>query len=274
VFRGTTDVTSVSARHLSLMGSVRVSRTGSLTATIGLLVAGCLAALSGSMLAPGSAGASGRLTAVGIRLGDHPAYVRVVVDFTGATFSGRAVEATDPNPFDGTAAVTVSRRGVRALVHSRNAYGIRVRLVRVGDRLSVRLRAGERRFKYLSYVVVTHNRLAIDLWKSAPPSSGAQNRRGAEGCLVLKHWRVLRGAVRASGLERSLFEHQFQLIVRASNGRILGRRSVAAASGRWRSHVRYRSRRRQVGTLESVDLSAKDGALVCIAQVRVTLPAA
>lgn len=225
------------------------------------------------MLAPGTAGASSRLSAVGIRLGDHPAYLRVVVDFTGAAFSGRAVEATDPRPFDGTAKVIVSRRGVRALVHLRNAHGIGVRLVRSGNRLQVRLRATERRFKYLSYAVVTHDRLAIDLWKSAPPSAAARSRRGAGGCLVLQHWHVRKGVIRASGLERNLFEHEFQLIVRGSHGRVLGHKSVSAASGRWSSRLHYRNRHRQRATLEAVDLSAKDGALACIAQVRVTLPA-
>jgi hypothetical protein len=37
--------------------------------------------------------------------------------------------------------------------------------------------------------------------------------------------------------------------------------------------VRYRAVHRQAGTLEAVAFSPKDGALACIAQVRVNLPA-
>jgi hypothetical protein len=44
---------------------------------------------------------------------------------------------------------------------------------------------------------------------------------------------------------------------------------VTAANSRWRSSFRYPRTRRRTGTLEAVALSAKDGTLDCLTQVRV-----
>ena len=43
------------------------------------------------------------------------------------------------------------------------------------------------------------------------------------------------------------------------------------ARRRWSTRFRYPRRRRQTGTLEAVALSAKDGSLDCLTQVRVRL---
>ena len=92
------------------------------------------------------------------------------------------------------------------------------------------------------------------------------------GSLVLEDWSVRRGSVDASGEARSIFENQFQLVVRGADGRVKGRRGVTfGASGTWNRTVPYEVGHRQDGTLEAVDLSARDGALACLAQVRVTL---
>jgi hypothetical protein len=48
---------------------------------------------------------------------------------------------------------------------------------------------------------------------------------------------------------------------------------VHVAAGRWSAKLRYRTTRRQFGTLEGVAASAKDGALACLVQERVTLRA-
>ena len=141
------------------------------------------------------------------------------------------------------------------------------------NRLTADIHALRGRFKYISYSVVTGDRLGIDLWKSAPPSRAAEMRRGSGGCLTLDSWQVKPGFANSAGHERNLFEHQFQLVVRGSDGRVLGRRTVTAARGRWSSSVHYHASRGQVGTLEAVDLSAKDGALACLVQVRLALPA-
>jgi hypothetical protein len=46
---------------------------------------------------------------------------------------------------------------------------------------------------------------------------------------------------------------------------------TSSPSGDWSRTFSYVVPARQAGTLEAVDFSAKDGSLVCIAQVRVTL---
>ena len=53
-------------------------------------------------------------------------------------------------------------------------------------------------------------------------------------------------------------------------GRVVGPR-ILTADGPWNARVGYRVTRRQRGTLEGVADSAKDGSLVCIAQVGVDL---
>ncbi len=213
-------------------------------------------------------------TASGVRIGDHPAYVRAVVDFTGGTIATGQVTAGDPNPYDGRAALQVDRSGIRTRVRPTRGDGITVRVLQARNRIRVEIRSARGRLKYLSYQVVAGTRLAIDLWKSAPPSRAAEIRRGTGGCLTLDSSRVATGMVTAAGHERNLFEHQFQLRLRAPDGRLIATRTVHVSAGAWRAPLRYRLSRWQVATLEAVDFSAKDGTLVCLAQVRVTLPAA
>jgi hypothetical protein len=79
--------------------------------------------------------------------------------------------------------------------------------------------------------------------------------------------------VSVSGSERNIFENTFQVVVRGADGSVLGGRTGAHGPGNWGARVHYRSSRRQLGTLEVVAFSPEDGALECIAQVRVGLPA-
>src|SRR6188472_2656395 len=67
-----------------------------------------LAAVAG--LAPGAASAA--LTATQIRIGNHPAFVRVVVDFSGGTLHRNDAESPDPLPFDGRARVRITHAGI------------------------------------------------------------------------------------------------------------------------------------------------------------------
>ncbi len=232
-----------------------------------------LAAFAAALTLPAVAVAVVNLTAIGIRIGDHPAYVRVVVDFTDGTFGSGEVEAVDPAPFDGAASLRLSHPRVQAQAPARSAHGVSARVLGGANRIDVELRTAKGAFKYLSYAVVTRDRLVIDLWKSAPPSRAAEIRYGTRGCLTLDSWRVGTGVVRVSGRESGLFEHQFQVALRRANGQLLARRSVRSARTRWIAELRYTARYRQVATLEASDTSAKDGALVCLAQVRVTLGA-
>jgi Immunoglobulin-like domain of bacterial spore germination len=211
------------------------------------------------------------LTATGVRFGNHPAYVRVVIDFKGK-LAARDVAAG--GIVGNIASVNVLRHGVATRISGRKGQGVHVALQPGGGQLLISMNFAWNRFKYLSYAVVGGNRLAIDLWKSAPPAKAAEIRRGAGGCLTLRKWHITAGSVSASGREHGIFENTFQVVVRGAKGRMLGRKTVAdGGGGPWSTKVRYTAAHRQAGTLEAVDFRAKDGALDCIAQVRVTLPA-
>src|SRR4051794_32146429 len=62
----------------------------------------CGLALLPLCVAP-SANATVALTGVGLRVGDHPAYVRVVVTFTDGDLRAFEASALDPSPFNGAA---------------------------------------------------------------------------------------------------------------------------------------------------------------------------
>jgi hypothetical protein len=208
------------------------------------------------------------ISATGVRIGDHPAYVRVVVDFNGRIPANQVV-------FDRlwtrTAALHVARPNMGTWTNGASGQGVRVSLQPATQRLNIGMSFAARRFKYVSYAIVTGNRLAIDLWKSAPPSRLAR-QSFPRGCLSIRTLKITNGSITASGTERNVFEHQFQVVVRGANGTVLGRRT-AVHGPNWSTTVRYHSTKRQAGTLEAVALSPKDGSLACISQERVTLPA-
>jgi hypothetical protein len=219
--------------------------------------------------------ASTTLTATGLRIGDHPAFVRAVVDFSGTVAGGNgAVIATDVLPLDGRAALQlVLPPGARTVAGPKSAFGIAASVAHNTRGLRIDLRSVRGQFKYLSWAWVQGHHLAIDLWKSAPPSVAATIRVGARGCLTLDTVRVDRsGVVRAAGRERNVFEHQLMVVVRGANGRTLASRSVTARAGRWSARLAPASAHRQVATLEAVVDSAADGSLSCIVQQRITLP--
>ena len=232
-----------------------------------------LFALIAVLAVPSGTGASAQLTASGVRIADHPPYVRAVVDFTGGALVSREVEATDPSPFDGSATLRLSHAGARTHAAASNAHGLRVHVVQGPNRLKVVLTSARGRFKYLSYAVVGGNRLAIDLWKSAPPARSAELRQGAGGCLRLDSVSVrIDGRVTASGREKGLFEHHLLVVVRGTDGRVLAQQALHSSGGRWNAMVFVNSSRDQAGTLEAVAASPKDGTLACLVQRRVMLP--
>jgi hypothetical protein len=217
------------------------------------------------------AGAVAPLTASKIRIGDHPAFVRVVVDFAGGTIDPGEVVASDPDPFpDGFVRLPVLHPGVRTTAMPVRAEGVFARIAQGGGRITIRLSGHDRRFKYVGYTAQhTPERLVIDLYKSRPPTAGAQITRGRGGCLTLSRHSVTRRRVQAAGRERRLFEHALVVRLRRSGGRIQRQRAETAFSRRWSTNFTYRHARRQAGTLEAVALSAKDGTLDCLVQVRV-----
>ena len=229
--------------------------------------------VAASALFPAAASATVDLTAVRTRVADHPAYVRVVVDFTDGRLGDNQYEAEDPDPGDGRAAIVVTHRRVQAQAPTVHAHGLRVRITQATNRVHVRIAAADGRFKYLARSNLRNpERLVIDLYKSRPPGPAAEIPSAPDRCLALRSWTVERGRIRVSGSARFIFENQFRLLVRGADGRVLGTRHVSfGESGEWTRTIRYDVGRRQRGTLEAVDSSARDGALACLAQVGVTL---
>lgn len=229
--------------------------------------------VSAALLLPGSASsardAATALTATRVRAGLHPAFVRAVVDFSGGRIEINDVNAEDPNPFNGTARLEMRSPGVRTTAAPLAALGIRVTVARGGPGLVIRITSAPRRFKYLSYFVLTApDRLVIDLWYAGPSVAA---RFGRSGCLTLTSYSVGPSVVTAAGRECDLFEHSFVLRLRGARGGLVREKPVTA-DGPWSERMTY-SAPRQRGTLEAVGLSAKDGSLDCLVQVPVTLGA-
>jgi Immunoglobulin-like domain of bacterial spore germination len=218
--------------------------------------------------------ASAALTAREIRIADHPTFVRVVVDFTGGRVEPGEVVATDPNPFaDGFVRLPLTRSGVRTTADPAREQGVFARLAQTdGRRITLRLTGADRRFKYVHYFAQhTPERLVFDLYKARPPSDAAEITRGRAGCLTLTDHQVTSERVTAEGRERNLFERSLLVRLRRNGGRVHDQQGETAFMRRWSTDFTYPSASRQTGTLEAVALSAKDGTLDCLVQVRVRL---
>jgi hypothetical protein len=196
-----------------------------------LLIA--LATLAGAaVLAPP---ASAALTAREIRVGDHPGFVRVVIDFTGGRIEPGEVVATDPNPFaDGFVRLPLTRTGVRTTAAPVRAEGVFARIAQGSGKITIRLTGADRRFKYVGYFAQhTPERLVLDLYKARPPTEAAEILRGRGGCLRLTSHTVTRRHVNAEGRERNLFEHSLVVRLRRSGGRIHRQKAETAFMRRW-----------------------------------------
>jgi hypothetical protein len=217
-----------------------------------------------------------RITAFRTSIAGHPAYVRAVIHFRGGRLGRTDAEAADPDPFDGLSRLVVSHARIRTNVPRLSSGGISVRVIQDSGRLRVRIGTPANRFKYLAYRQV-HNpeRLIVDLYRSAPPSPGAQMPGMPSSCLSIANHADTGGTIQASGTANGIFENQFMLAVRDAAGKVVGQRNVAfgMTGPNWSSTVSYAVSTNQPGTLEAVDLSARDGALACLAQIRVPLAA-
>jgi hypothetical protein len=233
-----------------------------------------LAVLAVLALAAAPAPASAALTVSDVRIGAQPAFVRVVVDFTGGRVEINEADATDPAVRDGSARVDIRHTGIVAPARDRSAQGMRARVALASaNRASVRLTFALGRFKYVR-VFALHGpeRLVIDLYRSKPPNTTASEiRTGLHRCLTLSSVSRTGHRFRVRGTELNLFEGSFVVRVRDETGRVVGRR-IATERGGWDLTVPYGGvTRAQAGTLEAVAESAKDGSLACIVQVRVAL---
>lgn len=213
---------------------------------------------------PALAHATTPLTATKVRIGNHGSYVRVVIDFNGTLASS---EAEFRSLGLRMATARVNHPGVTTATRGGSGQGVSVHLQPATQGLQIAMSYAARRFKYLSYKVVTGNRLAIDLWKSTPPPSG--DASGVGTCLSIDGTmgmsRPGSSYVEAFGSEHGVFEHTFQVVVRAANGTVLGRKTVTHR-GSYDVKVPYHSSRKETGTVEAVAFSPKDGSVVCLAQ--------
>ncbi len=234
------------------------------------------------------AGATAALTATGVTPTGRPAYVQVVVPFSGGVLTAfeREVDAVDPRAGDGRAIVRVNGRGITARPVTVTRAGVTARLVRRPGSVLVVLRGTAGLHKFVSYAVDgSRTRLVIRLWRA---TTSARARRLDDGCLRLSRWSA-RSGVRARGLEREpLFEHGLVLSLRAAGAgaATLAERGLIATEGTFRPDFSgYLVPGRWRGTLavpagtppgtrvmlEARAESAKDGSLECLVQTPVVL---
>lgn len=219
-------------------------------------------------VAPASAAA---LNANDVRIGSSPAFVRVVVDFSGGIVQLNEVMVLDTTPADGRARVELRRDGVTATPVVRSGQGVTAELIQRTDAIEVRLTSDPRTFKYIRTTALTApQRLVIDLYRSRLPATGGNIRTGPSSCLRLTSVARDGRRFRVRGVERNLFEGSFVIRIRDAAGRVVGRR-VMTARGAWSALVPYPILPPQAGTVEAVASSAKDGSLACIVQQRVML---
>jgi len=223
-----------------------------------LLAAAAVAALVVASLARGGGGPY--ITAT-------PDAVRVAVALDRAVPLS-SVHAPDASARDGHTTILVpGATGTTGVVR---IAGVRGDFISTADGLRMELRTAPGRFKYLEYELRTKpERLVATLWKATPPPAAV--RRGRAGCLTLGALWVTPGHATVAGREHGLFEHMFVVQLRGADGRVVARRSVAAAGGRWTASFPYEVTKAQTGTLEAADSSEADGSLVCLAEVRVRL---
>jgi hypothetical protein len=227
----------------------------------------------GLVTLPALAGATPSLKATGVRVGNHRGYVNVVVAFNGKV-SANEVE------FDKltgtTATLHLAHPGITTKTAARTGEGVHVALQPGTQALQIAASFAPHRFKYVSYKVLGGNRLAIDLWKTTPPRRAGLIHT-CRGLTLMGFWSAngLTQTVSVSGHEHGIFENQFQLVVRGYRGAVVGRKTVHAPGKwtKWAANVHYHVSGSQPGDVEAVAFSAKDGALECLAQKNVELPA-
>ncbi len=233
-----------------------------------LTVAAAIGAAGVMLATPALAGP----LALGVRFGNSPATVRVVVDLTGSRIPiGRIEPALDDVYATGTANFVVDIGGTGSRVSTAGGLGVRVALTRNHNRLTIRTSAASGRFKYVRWSTSGGpSRIVIDLWKAAPPTGAATvvNDR----CLSLDAVSPSPGVVAVAGRQlRYIYENQFAANVRDARGALIGHVNVRSAPGRgWRVWVPYRVATSQTGTIEAVDTGG-NGNLACLVQRTVRL---
>jgi hypothetical protein len=225
-----------------------------------------------AVVAPEASARTVNLTATGVRIGDHPGFVRVVVDFTDGRVPANEATVVDDGPADGLLSMRVTHPGVRSEAAPVTRHGVRVVTTAGGGRLTARLSTTPRRFKHVSYTVLrAPERLVVDLWKAVPVWPAAARRD--DGCLRLTSVTRVGARVRLEGrVLRRLFEGSYVVALRDARGRLVAQRPrIIQGTGRWSATLVPRGALRGRGTAEVFVGGAKDAGLLCLVQLPVVL---
>jgi hypothetical protein len=205
--------------------------------------------------------------ATSITATDQPAFVQVRVNFNGQALTASQVVLTTNRIFSsGVGQLAVSGVGMTSSASPLRALGLRVVVTSSRSGLTITARARKRRFILVGYATPSPHVLMIELWKSAPPSLNATILN--DHCLHLTRVSSNPGLMMLGGvLERHVFENRVSAIVRGHTGVIVGERAITASVGHsFAATIHYTHVRGQTGTVQLVVLSAKDGAVQCLAQ--------
>ena len=215
------------------------------------------------------------LTATDIRIGSHPAFVRIVVEFTGGRLQDNQTLATDPNPSAGRSAIEADQAGIDTDAAPDSAYGVEAISSTPGGSSCTRARSAATSSTCSYESAAPRRGWWSTPWKAKPSSADAEfptapNRaplaRLSEDRVVLgRSWERKLPRARSALLRAS---------VRARAPQPAGRTRAHGSGDLFREETGttfHSVGRAAAGNAEAVSFSAKDGAVDCIAQVRVTL---
>ncbi|MGZ4233132.1 MAG: hypothetical protein ACXVVQ_17105 [Solirubrobacteraceae bacterium] len=237
------------------------------------------------LLGAASSGAgTSPLIATGLRWDPgRPGLLRIVVGFSGPALRSNQIMAQVRHPASDPTTLASAKLAITAPgAHVETATdsdtlaatfaGTRIGVVKSAGGLVVSLDPPDRRYKYMYYEVPDPRHILILLFESRTPGAAAYYVSGfPHGCIVFSHTRRSTGRITTFGTEHGIFEHQFTLALRGSDGRQFRRTTVHSVGRQWTATLTYAVHRQQWGTLEAVAFSPKDEAISCIAQVAVKL---
>jgi hypothetical protein len=196
-----------------------------------------------------------------IRIGSHPAFVRVVVDLVGP------VSASDVAYRPASARFSVGLGRARSPRLHAAAAGVVADVAASTKAPRLAVSAPGLAGGYVAITVLSGpRRVVVDVVR---PYSATALTIGR--CLVITSVRSSARAVDVRGrVAAGVFESQWVLALRDRSGRIVARRSITHGPGAFAYRLTHHAAT-QSGDVDAYDLSAKDGSLACLARVPVTL---
>jgi hypothetical protein len=203
--------------------------------------------------------AASRPRATAIRIGSHAAYVRVVVDFRGAVPDSHVEYAPG-----GSGRFTMMVQPARSSSLRASGAGVSARIA--ASSTEVRLRVSGRSAYVAYHELSAPSRLVVDLVR---PYSAAALTVGS--CFAITSVASHPGVVDVRGRVRVRpFEGQWNVVLRDRHGHVVAQRHVTGGLGAFHYQLHH-SAATQPGDVDVYALSAKDGALSCLARRGVAL---